>query len=198
MGPGDPHGLADSLRFFLTTDPREAEAILRAHDARWVLTVATPPATLVRYAVALGVDPRRADFEATTAVALHARNGSAVASAPAAHDHLRLRWAAGDAAKLFEYVAGARVSGSGAPPGSEVLVRVDLDVEGRGWMWFAGARADDGGGFELRVPYATDGRLPGNVRVRRAALRAGDRAIDLTIPGPAVEAGDTVAVDLRS
>lgn len=196
IAPGETEGLADTLRFFLATAPNAADDILRAHDARWVLTVPTPPATLATYARALGEDPASVVPAATTAVALQERNGSATADAPAAYDFLRLVFAAeGGEAKLFERVAGARIEGNGATPGSEVLLRVDLDVAGAGWWWFARARADEHGLFTLRVPYSTDGTPPGTVRVLRAAVLADGRARPASIPERAVTGGESVTVE---
>jgi hypothetical protein len=196
IAPGETEGLADTLRFFLATAPAAAEEILRAHDARWVLTVPTPPATLATYARALGEDPASVVPPATTAMALQERNGSATAEAPAAHDFLRLVFATdGGKTKLFERVAGARIGGSGAAPGSEVLLRVDLEVAGAGWWWFARVRADERGRFAFRVPYSTDATPPGTVRVVRAGILANGRARPISIPERAVTGGKSVTVE---
>jgi asparagine N-glycosylation enzyme membrane subunit Stt3 len=189
IAPGETEGLTDVLRFFLATSPAEGEALLEAHEARWVLTVPMPPATLAKYARVLGLDPASVPLGSTAAVALHERNGSAVAEAPQAWDGLRLVFVAdGGEAKLFERVPGARLEGV-ATPGSEVLLRVDLDVAGSGWRWFALARADGAGRFAIRVPYATDAVTPGNVRVLGAAVRVNGRVLPVTVSEQAVQAG---------
>jgi asparagine N-glycosylation enzyme membrane subunit Stt3 len=191
IAPGETEGLADALRFFSATSPQEAESVLEAHDVRWVLTTPIPLATLARYARVLGRDP--VDAEGTAATALHDRHGSAVADAPQAWDGLRLVFTAdGGGAKLFERVPGARLEGTGATPGSQVMLRVDLDVAGSGWRWFAGARADDAGRFAIRVPYATEGAGPGNARVLGAAVRVNGRALPVSVSEQAVRAGAVI------
>ena len=193
IAPGETEGLSDALRFFIATSPSDAEALLQAHEARWVLTVPMPQATLVRYAGVLGLDPAGISPGATAATALHDRHGSAVAGAPRSWDALRLVFVAdGGGAKLFERVPGARLEGGGAVPGSEVLLRVDLDVAGSGWRWFTSARADDTGRFAIRVPYATDTAAPGNVRVLGAAVRVNGQVTPVTVDEQAVQAGASI------
>lgn len=193
IAPGETEGLTDALRFYVSTSPEDAEAILQAHDARWVMTVPMPDATLARYAGALGLDPAHVAPATTAAVALHDRHGSAVADAPQAWDALRLVFVAdGGEAKLFERVPGARLEGAGAAPGSEVMLRVDLDVAGNGWRWFTGTRADDAGRFTIRVPYATDAPPSGNVRVLGAAVRVNGRVTPVTLVEQAVRSAAAV------
>ena len=116
-----------------------------------------------------------------------------IADAPQAWDRLRLVFVAdGGEAKLFEHVPGARLEGGGAAPGSEIALRVDLDVAGAGWRWFTTARADDVGRFTIRVPYPTDAAMPGNVRVLGAAIRVNGRVTTVTVSEQAVRAGGAV------
>ncbi len=195
IAPGETEGLEDALRFYVATSPADADAILQAHETRWVLTVPMPGATLAKYASVLGSDPAGSAPASTAAVALHDRHGSAVAGVPLAWDTLRLVFVAdGGAAKLFERVPGARLEGIGATPGSEVMLRVDLDVAGHGWRWFAGTRADDAGRFVIRTPWATDDTPPGNVRVLGAAVRVDGRVAPVAVAEQAVRSGATVSV----
>jgi len=205
--PHETEGLDAALRFALTADPSVAEGILARHHARYVLTVPLALAATDAYAQALRQPPRRyvlgddatgrtltLEGQQSGAVVLAQRHGSAEPQGGKSWNFLRLILSANGYAKIFEKVAGARLEVQGWPAGASATLEIDLDVEGQGWKWLSHARADAGGRFQLRVPYATDVQGNGNVRVLAAVLRGKRVEQSVAVPNKAVVEGLTVAV----
>lgn len=210
IAPGETQGHAAALAFLLADDGAEAEAVLRAHDVGWVLTVPPGPLALRRWATVLGRDPdalgrlgREGAVSLTdsayrvAAFHVHDRNASASQELPKAWGFLRLAHVVrGGAVKIFERVEGARLEGQ-APVGAEVVARVDLDVAGVATPWFARTAADTEGRFTLRVPFATDEVPAGNVSVVRIVVGGGVPRRELQVPRAAVRTGTPVPVTDR-
>jgi asparagine N-glycosylation enzyme membrane subunit Stt3 len=101
------------------------------------------------------------------------------------------------AIKVFERVAGSRVSGS-APPGAEVKVQLRiLTNAGRRFLYAAECRADSSGRFELTVPYSTE-TIEGRTNCYGPALvTVGSDKKLLEISEQAVLAGQRLSLDSR-
>ena len=207
--PHETEGLDSALRFALTADPAVAEALLNRHNARYVLTVPLALAATDAYALALRERPERYVLgdDATGrhltpeglqsgAVVLAQRNGSAELDGGKSWDFLRLILSVNGYAKIFEKVAGARLSVQGWPANAPATLEIDLEVEGQGWKWLSHARADAQGRMQLRVPYATDVQGKGNVRVLAAVLRGKGLEHAVVVPEQAVLQGADVPVSL--
>ncbi len=94
--------------------------------------------------------------------------------------------------RVFERVAGARVVGE-APPGA--VVRASLPYtsnRGRRGRALAGARADEQGRYEIRLPYATRGAPPGVDTAAAWVVQSGDRAVPVPISEAEVQSGSLV------
>ena len=97
--------------------------------------------------------------------------------------------------KVFEAVDGARLRLDHAVPLAPVDVFVDvLTNQGRAFRWWTPGRTDASGTITLRVPYQ-DG-VNGSVRASSCSVSVAGRVLPVSIPGIAVEKGETVVVDL--
>jgi asparagine N-glycosylation enzyme membrane subunit Stt3 len=129
--------------------------------------------------VDLGLDPRRFREADLMATSLQLRRGL---RAPGSREPLtRFRLVAefvgilpgGEqlATRLFEFVPGARVAGKAPGRGRVELTLTLADARGETLVYRVSTRANEGGGYTLRVPYSTAAgrspfRAPGPARVR--------------------------------
>jgi dolichyl-diphosphooligosaccharide--protein glycosyltransferase len=110
--------------------------------------------------------------------------GGPMRGLPALGRH-RLVYLAGEAqgrVALFEVVPGALVTGS-APPGADVSFTLRLHNErGASHLHRTRAQAAPDGRYELRLPYATDGRAASSIRAAGAyRIRCGERSSRLDV-----------------
>jgi asparagine N-glycosylation enzyme membrane subunit Stt3 len=200
----------------------EAEALLHARRARWVMML-DPVVRAYSEASLLGssfgvrmerscsaaegkVDSVSAEFLATTGARLFYFDGGSAPEFPAPPlDALRLVYesppspvdagAPSRQVKTFERVAGATVDVTGAGPGEPVRASVRVRTnQGRVFTWSTAARADTAGRARLRLPYAT-GRN-GAVESSPCALSGRGREVALVLDARQVAQGERVWVDL--
>jgi hypothetical protein len=98
-----------------------------------------------------------------------------------------------DRLKLFEYVRGARLVGA-APPGKLVHVRLPLRTDaGRAFVYRATAKADAGGRYAFRLPYANRGSARGVAVHPHYVLTCGDTSrAPVSLEERQVRAGEKV------
>jgi hypothetical protein len=210
---GGEGAMEDAARFLLAPTQQEAEEVLARRRIGWVFL------DLVSEEVVLGAELLGSP-EVTTTTTFH---GFAFKSpSPVAHQRVGLRLYYGyglggdgaapldgfrlidedasgpgaEPAKLFEYVAGARLALEGATPHAPVEAVVELSAPaGRTFQFVTRAVSDARGRAELRVPYAAGM----NGRTRASACFAGDarRQAIVAIPESAVSRGERIAVVLR-
>jgi hypothetical protein len=165
-----PRNFELARRYFDAADEREGSAILDALGARYV--VVGPGTGMLRRAL-------RGDGR-------HLARHRLLAEIPADDP--------GQALRIYEHVAGARLTGRVAP-GERVRARLVLGApRGRRIVYERSATAGAGGRFELRVAHATEA-VPGGLRVAGPyELRAGDRLARVRIDVEAVREGLRVPV----
>lgn len=152
-----PEGYERGRAYFHSSEEAEGGAILERLRARYV--VVWP----------LAWEGERVDRESLFR-RLYFHDGSEVAPAVPALARHRLVYESdrvpmegfpdGPTFKVFEYVAGARISGR-APPETNIEVQLPLwTPRGRYWVYQASGVADAQGRYALRLPYATRGGPP--------------------------------------
>lgn len=200
----------------------EAEALLHARRARWVMML-DPVVRAYSEASLLGasfgvrmerscsaaegkVDSVSAEFLATTGARLFYFDGGSAPEFPAPPiDALRLVYesppspmgagAPSRQVKTFERVPGATLDVTGAGPDRPVRASVQVRTnQGRIFTWSTAARADAAGRARLRLPYATGGN--GAVEASAWVLSGGGREVALVLDARQVAQGERVRVDL--
>ncbi len=96
--------------------------------------------------------------------------------------------------KVYEHVRGALLAGAAAP-GAPVEARLELETNrGRRFEFVATGRADAGGRFGLRFPYATQGSPTGLRSAVEVELRSGDGVARVSVRERDVRDGRVVEV----
>jgi asparagine N-glycosylation enzyme membrane subunit Stt3 len=218
----EAHGFAELAEWTLAESDEEALRLLDRERARYVVVESSLPSLPV-YARLLARDPAlfaRSDGASwapgpkylglvSTRLLLADGVGSTAPAPPLAPvAGMRLVWeSAGDAGleglpwpvaarKIFERVAGARLTGR-AEPGAFVTAELALVTNrGRPLRWRSRTMADRDGRYELRVPYAstTIGAATGVRATAPCRLTVNAVAVQVDIPEPAVLTGDEVGV----
>jgi dolichyl-diphosphooligosaccharide--protein glycosyltransferase len=94
--------------------------------------------------------------------------------------------------KVFEIVPGARIRGRAAP-GARVELALPVRTNRlRSFVYRASARADAGGRYVFRVPYANRGGPPAVTVAPAYRLLCGDDVADVAVAEPEVRAGGEV------
>jgi dolichyl-diphosphooligosaccharide--protein glycosyltransferase len=188
-------GMARAQRYFAGAEPEAAELleslrvryVVAGEGAGFLEALPGPDSMLVSLYLFDGSEPR----------ALPPRGATAPPRALARH---RLVYESGPlgpagppAYKVFELVQGARIAGRAAP-GARVAASLALRTNrGRRIEFATSTRADAGGRYELRVPYATRGQ-PHPVRAGAAwALRCDGEGAAVAVDERAVRRGERVA-----
>ena len=101
--------------------------------------------------------------------------------------------------KIFEYVKGAKITGT-APPNETVKINARiLTGQGRTFDYLQSTTSDSEGRYQFTVPYSTDGPMPGQTRFDTApsgpyALSYGDTTKEVRISEEAVLKGEEIKV----
>ena len=101
--------------------------------------------------------------------------------------------------KIFEYVKGAKITGT-APPNETVKISARiLTGQGRTFDYLQSTTSDSEGRYQFTVPYSTDGPMPGQTRFDTApsgpyALSYGDTTKEVRISEEAVLNGEEIKV----
>jgi asparagine N-glycosylation enzyme membrane subunit Stt3 len=187
---------AQAERYYASTSEAEALAILAALRVRYVVVRGSGSGHGGAYAPE-SLFARLHWLKGSSGSLAVGPEGSTVQVPALAHHRLLLDAATRDARagesrpayKLYEVVAGARVSGRAAP---EALVTLRLPVYASGagrFVYRSETRADADGRYRLTLPYANEGAVSDLRPAPHYELRAGDARATLAIDEAAVREG---------
>jgi len=198
-------GFPDSMRFYTSTSVEESYAILTDHDARYVFLAATDYYSAMAAKMSgkkmpgyfnEAWSPTSKAFREIVVFRLYFLDGADIgrlrlvyeSGQPYLYEHVRK-------CKIFEFVPGARLTGS-APQGSTVSVSLPLiSNQGREFNYENTATADKNGFYEILLPYSTEGTSY-QVRPRHAyMLRAGGKTKMINVREKDVLAGGEIHAD---
>lgn len=193
----------DALRALMSRDERAAVAVMERFRLRyvWVSDLRDRAEVTVRIlgdsAYEAGTDERSLAYMQGLWSRLFTVDGAEATETDGAHRLEALhhfRWVAGSPRyRVFERVAGARLSGRAAP-GDRVVVDMAVATPERPLRYRASAVAAPDGRFALILPYATEAAAPGGHAVAaRLSCTAGDRP--LTVSEAAVTGGLDISLD---
>ncbi len=101
--------------------------------------------------------------------------------------------------KIFEYVKGAKVTGTVSPNETVKIGTKILTGQGRTFDYFQSTTSDSSGRYEFTVPYSTEGPISGGTQFDTSpsgpyVLRYGDTTKEVRINEEAVLKGETIQV----
>lgn len=101
--------------------------------------------------------------------------------------------------KIFEYVKGAKVTGTASPNETVQIQTTILTGQGRSFEYSQSTTSDSEGRYELTVPYSTEGPIPGETQFDTAPAGAyvisyGDTTREIRVSEEAVLKGEEVRV----
>ena len=101
--------------------------------------------------------------------------------------------------KIFEYVKGAKITGTASPNETVKISATILTGQGRTFDYSQSTTSDSEGRYEFTVPYSTDGPIPGQTRFDTApsgpyVLSYGDTTKEVRISEEAVLKGEEIKV----
>lgn len=196
---GDDVGVdnfARAERYFASTSESEALAILAGLRVRYVLVRGSGSGHGGGYAPE-SLFARLHRLKGTSGSLAAGPEGGTVRVAALAHHRLLLDAAARDARagesrpayKLYEVVAGARVSGRAAP-GALVMLRLPVHAGSAGrFVYRSETRADADGRYSLALPYANEGAVSDLRPAPHYDLQSGNARATLAVDEAAVRDG---------
>lgn len=190
-------GVGDSADFFMSDSEQEAKAVMDKLKVKYVITD-TPMLNDKFGAIAHFAGKDSKDYfkqvNRTSVIAkekllntelfkLHDRNGANLGNLRLVHENnfLNVAHNKSNIVKIFEYVRGAKITGTSTP---NKLVNVTLYLKsnaGREFKYENGAKADMKGSFEITVPYSTEKTDSGTNAISAYKLSA-----EGNITGPAI------------
>jgi len=182
-------GVEDSALFFTSGSEEQAKSVLDSRNVKYVITDSKMIEGKFRYIVGLagkniedyyeirqvqsGTGYQKTvimkeEFKATELYKLHQLDASSLANLRLVHESARSTADVNkprdeNTVKIFEYVPGAKLSGSFAP---NQTVKAELELSsntGRSFTYYNTATADENGYFEIIVPYSTESTGNGKV-----------------------------------
>ncbi len=175
-------GVEDSALFFTAGSEEQAKSILDKLNVKYVITDSKMIEGKFRYIAGLAGKNVEDYYEIrkvksgtgyqTTAIIkeeftsielykLHRLDGASLGNLRLVHESARStadenKAGEGNTVKIFEYVPGAKLSGSSAP---NQAVKAELELSsntGRNFIYYNTANADENGYFEITVPYSSE------------------------------------------
>ncbi|MCQ1535192.1 oligosaccharyl transferase, archaeosortase A system-associated [Methanosarcina sp. KYL-1] len=73
--------------------------------------------------------------------------------------------------KIFEYVKGAKITGTASPNEKVTINTSIMTAQGRGFEYSQSTTADAEGGYEFTVPYSTEGPISGETQFDTAPIK---------------------------
>jgi dolichyl-diphosphooligosaccharide--protein glycosyltransferase len=101
--------------------------------------------------------------------------------------------------KIFEYVKGAKITGTASPNETVNINTTILTGQGRTFEYSQSTTSDSEGGYEFTVPYSTEGPIPGETQFDTAPAGAyvvsyGDTTKEVRVSEEAVLNGEEIKV----
>jgi dolichyl-diphosphooligosaccharide--protein glycosyltransferase len=101
--------------------------------------------------------------------------------------------------KVFEYVKGAKITGTASPNETVNINTTILTGQGRTFEYSQSTTSDSEGGYEFTVPYSTEGPIPGETQFDTAPAGAyvvsyGDTTKEVRVSEEAVLNGEEIKV----
>jgi len=208
-------GVEDSALFFTSGSEEQANSVLDRRSVRYVITDSKMIEGKFRYIAELAgknieayyeiqtvksgtgyqkVATIKEEFTATELYKLHQLDGASLGNLRLVHESSRgtaegNKAGDGNTVKIFEYVPGAKLSGTSSP---NQTVKAELELSsntGRSFVYSNTAAADENGYFEITVPYSTENTGNGNEAGEGKEV-AGKGGVAATTSGYTLNAGE--------
>ncbi|HII00177.1 TPA: oligosaccharyl transferase, archaeosortase A system-associated [Methanosarcinaceae archaeon] len=210
-------GVEDSALFFTSGSEEQAKSVLDRLNVKYVITDSKMIEGKFRYIAELagkniedyyefrkiqsetGYQTTvilKEELKATELYKLHQLDGASLGNLRLVHESVRStadgnKAGDGNTVKVFEYVPGAKLSGTSAP---NQTVKAELELSsntGRSFLYYNTATADENGFFEIAVPYPTENTGNANEAGKGNEVAAGDGGVTAaTTSGYTLTAGE--------
>ena len=192
-------GVDDSAHFFLTSSEEEAKTIMEKLKVKYVITdnlmaggkfgsiVKLAGENISKYLNVQTVNGNgglqtiataKKEYTETEVYKLHQLDGSNLGNLRLVHENT-ISGEDNDTTsdvKIFEFVPGARLSGT-ADPGQNITATLELSSNtGRKFTYQNEVMSDKNGSFEITVPYSTENKAGGVNALSTYSLKAGGNA----------------------
>jgi len=213
-------GVDDSSHFFLTNSEEEAKAIMEKLKVKYVITdnlmaggkfgsiVKIAGENISKYLNVQTVNGNgglqtiataKKEYTETEVYKLHQLDGSNLGNLRLVHETTapEVDNDTTSDVKIFEFVSGARLSGT-ADPGQSITATLELRSNtGRKFTYQNEVTSDKNGSFEITVPYSTENKADGVNALSTYSLKAGNATVsDIQVTEKDVLEGNRVKVKI--